>query len=76
MKGRFLMIHVMCASCGEFEIVGPGHPAMRANPDTGQQELHDRSALLPGCDCPDDGEGSRPLKFTFMAGSAPATLGA
>jgi hypothetical protein len=67
------MIHVLCRTCGEWEIVGPGHPAVRPNPDTGQHELHDRTALLPGCDCPEDGEGGRPLAFTFMGGTAAVT---
>jgi hypothetical protein len=44
---------------------------MRANPDTGQQEILNRSALLENCACPpDDLSGSRPLAFTFMAATA------
>jgi hypothetical protein len=67
------MIHVACGACGQWEIVGPGHPSVRPNPETGQHEFFDRTAVLPGCDCPDDSEGSRPLHLTFMAGTAPVT---
>ena len=67
------MIHVLCKGCGEWEIVGPGHPSVRQR-DDGQHEFFDRTAVLPGCDCTDDHDGSRPLHLTFMGGSAPATL--
>jgi hypothetical protein len=64
------MIHVLCRTCGEWEIVGPGHPAMRDRGD-GTHEIHDRALLLENCACPpDDLSGSRPLAFTFMAATA------
>jgi hypothetical protein len=40
---------------------------VRQNPGTGQHEFFDRTAVLKNCTCPDDGNGSRPLHFTFMA---------
>jgi hypothetical protein len=61
------MIHISCGKCSDWEIVGPGHPAVRQNPGTGQHEFFDRTAVLKNCTCPDDGNGSRPLHFTFMA---------
>jgi hypothetical protein len=63
------MLHVACGDCGNWDIVGPGHPAVRLNPVTGQHEFHDRSALTlnhgDGCSNTDH---RGPLHFTFMAG--------
>jgi hypothetical protein len=65
----------MCANCGDFEIVGPGHPATRLN-EYGQHEFFDRENVLKNCACPDDGAGSRPLKITLMGATAGLATGA
>ncbi|MHB2029479.1 MAG: hypothetical protein ACYCPT_11765 [Acidimicrobiales bacterium] len=38
--------YVTCKECGAYDIVGPGHPAVRESEDRpGFYELHDRDAL-------------------------------
>jgi len=65
-----MSIHIQCKNdrCRRFEIIGPGHPAVRFNPETQQHEFFDRTAVIdhhPSC----SGDGSDPLHFTFMAGT-------
>lgn len=57
------MIHIFCKQCGEWEIVSPGHPAVRLNPDTQQHEFFDRTIVPASCKCSD---ADTPLAFTFM----------
>lgn len=67
------MIHVACKNCGTFDIAGPGHPAVRFNPDTQQHEVFDRTALRHSHadDCqPHPETGHYPLTFTFMFATA------
>jgi hypothetical protein len=68
------VIHVACQNCGAWDIVGPGHPAVRLNPETQQHELFDRTALQQRHDenCQPDEDGNYPLHFTFMAGTVAA----
>ena len=61
------MIHVQCGECGQWQIVGPGHPSVRFNPETGHHEFFDRSAAVGhGDGCGNDGSG--PMALTFLAG--------
>lgn len=68
--------YVTCKGCKTYDIVGPGHPAVRQVPETGLFEVHDRQALhtrlghKPGCDFHTTGES--PLDFSF--GAAPVGL--
>jgi hypothetical protein len=70
------VIHVACQNCGAWDIVGPGHPAVRPNPETQQHELFDRNAVrhTHAEDCQPDEDGNYPLHFTFMAGTATAEM--
>lgn len=65
------MIHVQCTGCGTWDIAGPGHPAVRFNPDSGQHELFDRTAFKHNHAeaCTPDESGNYPLHFTLMAGT-------
>lgn len=64
------MIHVQCQGCGAWDIAGPGHPAVRQDPGTGQHELFDRTALrhAHADGCQPDAAGNYPLAFTFLSG--------
>ena len=68
------VIHVACQNCGAWDIVGPGHPAVRFNSAAGTHELFDRTALKHAHDedCQPDADGNYPLHFTFMAATAAA----
>jgi hypothetical protein len=65
---------VTCQNCGAYDMVGPGHPAVRDRGD-GTHELHDRAAVrhdhADGCE-PHPETGNYPLDFSFM--TAPAAL--
>jgi hypothetical protein len=63
------LIHVACQNCGTFDIVGPGHPAVTPDPQTGQHLLTDRTALRHNHagDCRPGADGNYPLALTFMA---------
>jgi hypothetical protein len=64
------LIHISCRNCGTFDIVGPGHPAVTYNAETGQHELTDRTQLRHSHaeDCePHPETGHYPLHLTFMA---------
>lgn len=65
-----MSIHVACANCGTFDIVGPGHPAAVYDEEKGQHVLTDRTALRHAHDenCQPNDEGNYPLHFTFLAG--------
>jgi hypothetical protein len=71
---------VTCKGCGSYDIVAPGHPAMRDRGD-GTHELHDRGALrhnhAEGCE-PHPETGHHPVDFSFMVAPpamAPRKLG-
>ena len=67
---------ITCKNCGAYDIVGPGHPAMRDRGD-GTHEFHDRSAVrhAHAQDCKPDKAGNRPFDFGFMV-APPAMQGA
>lgn len=73
------MWHVQCKNCGRWDVVSPGHPAMRPRAGGGT-ELHDPHAAVDraGCTCcPEDhdhaaatresGNACRPVTITAMA---------
>ena len=54
--------------CGSYDIVGPGHPGVRFNEESGQHEFHDRDSLRHNHkdSCVKHPEDGYSLDFSFM----------
>ena len=70
-----------CKGCGAYDVVGPGHPAVRPQEGSpGVVEIYDRSAVRHShaAECEHkDKNGDGPMDFSFMpspAAFAPAPL--
>ncbi|MGA2412697.1 MAG: hypothetical protein ABSG46_20230 [Candidatus Binataceae bacterium] len=56
-----------CHECGTYDLVGPGHPAVKYVPDTGMYGVYDRTKFRHdhGPDCVNDPESGYSLDWSF-----------